>query len=200
MSSSKCVTAFVRTEDGRRINPLALDTAAITPSSMEVLVGAPCKEQDSGTDLGFFAGRSAELEQLSDRINDTGPGRLALVTGSPGTGKSALLGVFASALAPVLFDAGMPTGMHLAVRGVLDTGLAARAVGAIAGTALGSVVGSAWILAGQLQESVRSLEPASETSVHKFDDVVDVVRDLQHRLGIDLKDVLAAASIKPRTY
>jgi hypothetical protein len=31
---SKCVAAFVRTEDGRRIDPLALDTAAITPSSV----------------------------------------------------------------------------------------------------------------------------------------------------------------------
>jgi len=56
------------------------------------------------------------------------------------------------------------------------------------------------ILAGQVQESVRSLEPAAETSTHKFDDVVDVIRDLQRRLGIDLKDVLTAANIKPRTY
>ncbi len=72
--------------------------------------------------------------------------------------------------------------------------------GFLAGAAVGSVVGSALILAGQLQESGRSLKPVLEASAHEFDDVVEVVRDLQHRLGLDLKDVLAAASIKPRTY
>lgn len=155
-----------------------------------------------GTDPGFFAGRSAELERPSDDINDTGPGRLAVVTGSPATGKSALLGMYLApvlfaCLVPVRFDVDMLTRQHLAVRGVLDTGLAARAVGTALG---GPVVGPAWNLAGHLQESVRSLKSVSETNPHKFDDVVDVVRDLQHRLGIDLKDVLAAASIKPRTY
>lgn len=91
------------------------------------------------------------------------------------------------------------TGSCLRVFGALDTGLAAHSVGTFADAALGSVVGSVWI-AGQRQESVHNLEPVSETSADKLDDVVDVVRDLQRRLGIDLKDVLAAASIKPRTY
>jgi hypothetical protein len=131
-----------------------------------------------------------------------GPVPLAVITGSAGAGKSALVVEFISAFEhpPVRSDVVVPTVLHLAVHGVLDTRLAARAVGSFVGTALGSVGGSTWILAGQLQENVRSLEPVSETSTHKFDDVVDVVRDLQHRLGIDLKDVLAAASIKPRTY
>ena len=34
VSSSQCVVAFLRTEDGHRIDPLARDTAAITPSSV----------------------------------------------------------------------------------------------------------------------------------------------------------------------
>ncbi len=67
-------------------------------------------------------------------------------------------------------------------------------------TAPGLILGSTSTLARQVLESVRSPETVSETSAHKFDDVVEVVRDLQHRLGIDLKDVLAAANIKPRTY
>jgi hypothetical protein len=150
--------------------------------------------RDPGADQGFFAGRSGELEWL---LNCT-----RVLTVATGAGKIALLGALASASehAQVRFDADMPTRLHLAVRGVLYTSLAASAVGAIVGTALRFVLGSTSILAGEVQENVRSLEPVSETSAHKFDDVVKVVRDLQHRLGIDLKDVLAAASIKPRTY
>jgi hypothetical protein len=156
--------------------------------------------RDPGTDQGFFAGRSIELEWLLSCVNDATP---RVVTMATGAGKTALLGALASASehAQLRFDADMPTRLHLAVRGVLNTSLAASAVAAIIGTALGFVLDSTSILAGQVQENVRSLEPASERSAHKFDDdVVEVVRDLQHRLGIDLKDVLAAASIKPRTY
>lgn len=182
------------------------DDSLVAPMQPYLLFLNYCQNSRSarypGTDQGFFVGHSAELEWLLSCINDVTPRVLTVVTGKPGAGKSALLEAFASASehAQLRFDADMPTRLHLAVRGVLNTSLAARAVGTIVGTALGFVLGSTSILTGQVQDSVHSFEPVSETSAHQFDDVVDVVRDLQHRLGIDLKDVLAAASIKPRTY
>lgn len=147
------------------------DDSLIAPMQPYLLFLNCCQNsrtaRGSGTDSSVFAGRSAELERFLDHIIATSSGRLTVITGSPGTGKSA--------------------------------GAALGSVVGI-GTLVGSFVGSASILAGKLPESGQSIEPVLETSARKFDDVVEVVRDLQHRLGIDLKDVLAAASIKPRTY
>lgn len=200
-----CVTAQVDNPSLRAAMSF-FDDSLVAPMQPYLLFLNCCQNSRAtrgpGTDRSFFAGRSVELEHLSGWINGTGPERWVIVTGSPSAGKSASGKLLASASehAPMRLDVDTPTRLHLAVHGVLDTGLAARAIDNIVGTTLRFVMSPAWIFAGQLQESMGSLEPVSETSAHKFDDVVDMVRDLQHRLGIDLKDVLAAASIKARTY
>ncbi|MGW2641783.1 AAA family ATPase [Streptomyces sp. NPDC001348] len=52
---------------------------------------------------GLFTGRAAEVERIAGWLEDeAGPGRLMVVTGSPGSGKSALLGVLLCASHPEL--------------------------------------------------------------------------------------------------
>jgi WD40 repeat protein len=62
----------------------------------------PVQEQPT---VGFFRGRSTELATLSHWIDGEGEPGSRLVTGSPGTGKSALLGVLVCAAHPLLRDA-----------------------------------------------------------------------------------------------
>jgi WD40 repeat protein len=52
--------------------------------------------------IGLFTGRERELKRLSPWLNRVGPGGLAVVTGSAGVGKSALLGVLVCAAHPTL--------------------------------------------------------------------------------------------------
>lgn len=52
--------------------------------------------------IGCFAGREAQLKQLSPWLNRKDSGNLGVVTGSPGVGKSALLGVMVCAAHPML--------------------------------------------------------------------------------------------------
>jgi hypothetical protein len=52
--------------------------------------------------VGCFTGRERELKVLSPWLNRVGPGSLSVVTGSPGVGKSALVGVLICAAHPRL--------------------------------------------------------------------------------------------------
>ncbi|RAY15331.1 hypothetical protein DPM19_11535 [Actinomadura craniellae] len=63
-------------------------------------VGAPESEPD--LIAGCFTGRDRQLQQLSRWINFFDRGTLAVLTGSPGAGKSALLGVLVCAAHPRL--------------------------------------------------------------------------------------------------
>jgi WD40 repeat protein len=56
----------------------------------------------TGELIGCFTGRDRELRRLSPWMNGHGPGSLCVVTGSPGVGKSALLGVLVCAAHPTL--------------------------------------------------------------------------------------------------
>ncbi len=62
----------------------------------------PVQEQPT---VGFFRGRRNELAVLSRWIDGEGESGTRLVTGSPGAGKSALLGVLVCAAHPLLRDA-----------------------------------------------------------------------------------------------
>ncbi|WP_214111186.1 AAA family ATPase [Acrocarpospora catenulata] len=55
-------------------------------------------------DTGCFTGRRAQLQVLRDWFNGYGSGSLQVVTGSPGVGKSALLGLLVCAAHPKLRD------------------------------------------------------------------------------------------------
>jgi WD40 repeat protein len=54
--------------------------------------------------IGCFAGRETQLKQLAPWLNRIGKGAVGVVTGSPGVGKSALLGVLVCAAHPKLRD------------------------------------------------------------------------------------------------
>lgn len=54
--------------------------------------------------IGCFAGRETQLKQLAPWLNRYGKGAVGVVTGSPGVGKSALLGVLVCAAHPKLRD------------------------------------------------------------------------------------------------
>ncbi|MEU7908484.1 AAA family ATPase [Actinoplanes sp. NPDC049118] len=75
--------------------------------------------------MGYFTGRESELRTLVDWL-DTGDGDgIVLVTGSPGAGKSALLGVLVCAAHRQLRDETEPIWHGLAVRPARNPGLAA---------------------------------------------------------------------------
>ncbi|MFI7121945.1 hypothetical protein [Amycolatopsis sp. NPDC049868] len=65
--------------------------------------------------VGCFTGRAEELATLSDWL-DQGSGKLAVVTGGPGAGKSALLGVLVCAAHPALRQSTMDLWRHVAHR------------------------------------------------------------------------------------
>ncbi|MFS4093542.1 hypothetical protein [Streptomyces sp. AF1A] len=65
--------------------------------------GAGSEALDGGTGHGYFRGRRTETELLSQWFNGDGP-PFAAVTGKPGVGKSALLGVLVCAAHPELHD------------------------------------------------------------------------------------------------
>ena len=65
---------------------------------------------------GCFTGRANELRQLSPWLSGEGAGSLHVVTGSPGVGKSALLGVLVCAAHPLLRDHTRPLWDRIAQR------------------------------------------------------------------------------------
>ncbi|MFD7876994.1 hypothetical protein ACFV5G_23325 [Streptomyces sp. NPDC059766] len=68
-----------------------------------MLRGAGAEALNRGVGRGYFRGRETELRTLSDWFNGVGPG-FRIVTGRPGSGKSALLGVLVCAAHHVLRD------------------------------------------------------------------------------------------------
>ncbi|MFC4607778.1 hypothetical protein ACFO9E_08110 [Streptomyces maoxianensis] len=68
-----------------------------------MLRGAGSEALDRGLGRGYFRGRTREVRSLSGWLNGKGPG-FGLLTGKPGSGKSALLGVLVSAAHPKLRD------------------------------------------------------------------------------------------------
>ncbi|WP_229075627.1 ATP-binding protein [Actinoplanes sp. DH11] len=66
-----------------------------------------------GAAAGCFSGRDDELQILSDWFDGYDPARLRVVTGGPGAGKSALVGVLVCAAHPVLSPATRPVWRHV---------------------------------------------------------------------------------------
>ncbi|MEV6855420.1 ATP-binding protein [Streptomyces microflavus] len=66
-----------------------------------MLRGASAEPLERGLGHGYFRGREAEVHALTSWLNGRGPG-FNLVTGKPGVGKSALLGVLVCAAHPKL--------------------------------------------------------------------------------------------------
>ncbi|GAB3901031.1 AAA family ATPase [Kibdelosporangium lantanae] len=64
--------------------------------------------------VGCFTGRDRELRQVSPWLNGEGDRPLCVVTGSPGSGKSALLGVLVCAASPLLRTATEPVWNRIA--------------------------------------------------------------------------------------
>ncbi|RVX39153.1 hypothetical protein EDD27_1500 [Nonomuraea polychroma] len=69
-----------------------------------MLRGAGAEPLDRGVGQGYFRGREREVTMLTAWLNGHGPG-FRIVTGKPGVGKSALLGVLVCAAHPQLRDA-----------------------------------------------------------------------------------------------
>ncbi|MGA5114802.1 hypothetical protein [Streptomyces pseudogriseolus] len=68
-----------------------------------MLRGAGTEPLDRGVGQGYFRGRQREVTTLAAWLNGSGPG-FRIVTGKPGVGKSALLGVLVCAAHPQLRD------------------------------------------------------------------------------------------------
>ncbi|MEU1867813.1 AAA family ATPase [Streptomyces gardneri] len=68
-----------------------------------ILRGAATESLDRGVEQGYFSGREREVSALTAWFNGQGPG-FQVVTGKPGVGKSALLGVLICAAHPQLRD------------------------------------------------------------------------------------------------
>lgn len=68
----------------------------------------------SGELAGMFTGRKRELKQLSDWLRRFSPGRLTVLTGCAGSGKSALLGLLVCAAHPDLREPTRPLWEHVA--------------------------------------------------------------------------------------
>ncbi|WP_229075625.1 AAA family ATPase [Actinoplanes sp. DH11] len=66
-----------------------------------------------GAAAGCFSGREDELRALSDWFDGADQGRLRVVTGGPGSGKSALVGVLVCAAHPKLSTATEPVWRHV---------------------------------------------------------------------------------------
>ncbi|MFI0219717.1 AAA family ATPase [Streptomyces lydicus] len=66
-----------------------------------MLRGAGTEPLDRGLGQGYFRGRETEVRTLTHWLNGQGPG-FRIVTGKPGVGKSALLGVLVCAAHPTL--------------------------------------------------------------------------------------------------
>jgi WD40 repeat protein/carbon monoxide dehydrogenase subunit G len=75
--------------------------------------------------IGCFTGRAEELRSLSPWLSGEGDGPLRVVTGSPGVGKSALLGVLVCAAHPLLREQTRPVWGRVAQRPLLLADLAA---------------------------------------------------------------------------
>ncbi|MEZ0073799.1 caspase family protein [Planotetraspora sp. GP83] len=81
---------------------------------------------DDGTITGCFTGRRDQLRTLTDWFNGYGPGPFQVLTGSPGVGKSALLGLLVCASHPRLREATEPLWRRVErVPYAVTTGLAA---------------------------------------------------------------------------
>ncbi|GII97229.1 hypothetical protein [Sinosporangium siamense] len=63
---------------------------------------------EAGGRAGRFTGRRDELVRLTPWLSGRGPGDLGMVTGGPGSGKSALVSVLACAAHPSLYEAALP--------------------------------------------------------------------------------------------
>ena len=74
-------------------------------------------------DVGCFTGRDQQLEDLTAWLEGTGGGSLRVVTGGPGSGKSALLGIIVCAIHPQLRDSTRRLWEHVpaAPRAATDT-------------------------------------------------------------------------------
>ena len=68
----------------------------------------------ASVDVGCFTGRENELEALTAWLKDTSSGGLHVVTGGPGSGKSALLGVIVCAMHPQLRESTRRVWEHVA--------------------------------------------------------------------------------------
>lgn len=75
--------------------------------------------------LGCFRGRAAELSGLVDWLDADGPGGMRVVTGSPGSGKSALIGIVVCAAHPVLSRPTRDLWHHVAAAPSVNDSLAA---------------------------------------------------------------------------
>ncbi|WP_049576571.1 AAA family ATPase [Streptomyces sp. SBT349] len=94
---------------GHQDDPVRRATAALDPAAAAFLDAAHFMDRASGhgpmrhqVAAGCFTGRDVELALLTDWLDTAGPPGIALVTGGPGTGKSALLGVLVCAAHPGL--------------------------------------------------------------------------------------------------
>ncbi|MBQ1091383.1 AAA family ATPase [Streptomyces sp. B93] len=85
------------------IHPSLRDLADVCSPGLDPLHFAGRAAGDSDVHAVLFSGRASQLSRIQDWISDTGPaGRSLVVTGGPGSGKSALLGVTACLLHPEL--------------------------------------------------------------------------------------------------
>lgn len=96
-----------------------------TKHFLERAAGVGRLAEHAGGLVGCFSGRERELRRLSPWMNGVGAETLAVVTGSPGVGKSALLGVLVCAGHPLLREPTKPVWDRVAQAPYPIDGLAA---------------------------------------------------------------------------
>lgn len=148
-------------------------------------------------DVGFFTGREMQLEALTAWLEDTGAGSLRVVTGGPGSGKSALLGIIVCAIHPQLRDSTRRLWEHVpaAPRHTTDTLAAIHLRERSLTDALGSLISQLGLLVDDRDPAADDIIVAISALPSPPVIIMDALDEAltQHKIVQDLLLPLAAA-------
>ncbi|MFF0205918.1 ATP-binding protein [Streptomyces sp. NPDC005017] len=145
-----------------------------------MLRGAGAEPLDRGVGQGYFHGREREIGTLTAWFNGQGPG-FRIVTGKPGVGKSALLGVLVCAAHPKLRDATQNLWLRLPAKPACNYRLA---VVHARRRDLEQITGSIVRQLGAAEQG----SPTSKWDTHRLIEFTQTIPGAPHTLVIDALD------------